>query len=143
MARCRRSKLPNSLEVVLISNSRLELEQWLPVLAALPFCHSLAFYSSAESDGDDAFDAMAVRCGLATSPSLRLLVSFHGALPALAAERTARGLPCVVMRAPHEIEGQRLLVTDKAPSARFGQCALLPSPQIDAAPSAEANTCSF
>ncbi len=139
MACCRRSKLPNSLEMVLISYNLgfFELEQWLLVLAALSLCHSLGLVDTG-GDGVHAFDAMAVRCGLATSPSLRLLVSLHGELPALAAERTARGLPCFAMRSP---AFNRLRVIENAPSARFGQCALLPSPQIDAAPSLEAKTC--
>lgn len=115
----------------------------MPVLAALPFCHSLGLYDNGlEGTGgnnDDAFEAMALRSGLAMSPSLRLLVS-HADLPGMAAKRYFRGLPRVVMRAP---EGKRLRVAAKAPSARFGSCALLPSPQIDAAPSVKAKMCPF
>ncbi len=137
MASCRRSKLPNSLEVVLLKdNNDFELEQLLPVLAALPLCHSLGLI---EKHNLGAFEALTIRSGLATSPALRLLVSRHEALPALAAERIARRLPCVVIRCDDE----PLKVTAKAPRARFGQCTLLPSPQIDTAPSVQYRSCPF
>ncbi len=134
VAWCRGSKLPSSLEVVRISrdnhsNLNFEMEQWLPVLAALPFCHSLALPSNVLQYWE--FDAMAVRCGLATSPSLRLLVIEHEALPALAAERTVRGLPCVVLHPIKSHAAGRFRVTETTPSARFGQCALLPSVTTD------------
>ncbi len=116
----------------------MEPEQWLPVLAALPLCHSLGLYLRGLDGcriGDDAFDVMAVQSGLAMSPALRLVsLDFvrHVALPALAAERAVHGLPCVVTRTSDD-EWLKLRVT--APRACFGQCALLPSPQIDTAPS--------
>ena len=137
MAWCRRSKLPRSLEVVLFSLNRdCELEQWLPLLAALPLCHSLGLIEW--FPGHDAFDALTLSSGLAASPALRLLVSRHGALPALAAERTARGLPRIMMC--HD-DREPLEVKATAPRARFGQCALLPSPQIDTAPADKYKRC--
>ena len=118
----------------------LELVHWLPVLAALPFCHSLGLFGiwrpahRGDDDADAIFDHMAMRSGLATSPRLRLLVCWQVTLTALAAERAARGLPRVVMRNPEE---ELLGVSARPPSARFRQCAVLPSPQIDAVPSFE------
>ncbi len=104
--KCRRSKLPRSLEAVTLdSNQELDLEQWLPALAALPCCHSLGLIYSgnlAYAGDDDAFDAIAVRSGLATSLELRLLTSNYKALPALAAERAGRGLPCVAIGSKHD-----------------------------------------
>ena len=134
----RRSKLPHSLEVVVLgeNDEELELEQWLPALAALPFCHSLELLACGSEygyDDNEAFEEMAIRSGLATMPALRLLVSWQ-VLPDLAAERTARGLPCVVMRKPSD---GRLVLSATIPSARFGQCTVLPPPHIDAAPSLE------
>lgn len=120
------------------SNHELDLEQWLPALAALPCCHSLGLIYSGNlvhAGDDDAFDAIAVRSGLATSLELRLLTSNYKALPALAAERAGRGLPCVAMGSEHE------WLAEMPPRARLGQCELLPSPQIDTGPSVETKLC--
>ena len=81
--------------VLLCEKNDFVLERWLPVEAALPLCHSLGLFTKTIF-GDDAFETLIISSGLATSPALRLPVSRHGALPALAAERTARGLPRVV-----------------------------------------------
>ncbi len=130
--------------VVLSRNDGLELEQWLPVLAALPLCHSLGLYLCGLDgcrNGDDAFDVMAVRSGLATSLALRLVSLEYGrpvALPALAAERAAHGLPCVVTRTSDD---ERLKLTATAPRACFGQCALLPSPHVHTGPSVKRKLC--
>ena len=121
--------------VLLGDNVDFELEQWLPLLAALLFCHSLGIIDIWSRH--DAFEALAISSGLATSPALRLLVSRHEALPALAAERTARGLPRVVMCQ----DGKPLELNATAPRARFGQCVLLPSPQIDTAPADQYERC--
>ncbi len=141
---CCRSKLPHSLEVIYLSmNGGLDLEQWLPALAALPRCHTLGLqYCGNDVWYNDAeFDAMTVRSRLATSPAMQRLYREHRTLPALAAVRAIRGLPHVSVGPAVWEERHQLNVATIPPDVRFRQCALLPSPQINSAPSCMAELC--
>ena len=121
--------LPPSLRVVRMDNNwHLNLGEWLPCLAALPHCHTVALQGIESLSGASVVDG-----GLGGAPALRVLLCsyfFKGrkALKAaLAAERATRGLPPVFVSIFAEVHHEAPLWT---PRVRYGPCTLLPSPQL-------------
>lgn len=125
-------------------NIELDLEGWLPALAALPRCRSLDLRHCGKGmwDEDAEFDAIAVRSGLANSPALQNLHRQHEALPLVAAERARRG-PCVAIGLLNDEEIQQSLNMDETfmPDVCMNQCALLPLPQLSVVPSILTELC--
>ncbi len=135
--------------MVYLCNHGGRLNSWLPALTALPSCHSLYLKHEPGDFLDivNAFDCdhLTLRSGLVASPALRLLCwNIHYTLPLVAAKRTELGLPPVVTGPAAAKEWYSLELAEAAvetPDARLEQCAILPSPQIDATPSHLTHLC--
>ncbi len=132
-----------TLEVVVLDGSRGicdnpgRMDQWLRALAALPRCHSVSLLSI----GLDALtDEIAANSALASAPALQRLrcSEQHDDMPALDTARAAHGLPALgasfgrEVGPPREVEAWKRYLDVMAPGpVSYGQCRLLPTPQLD------------